>query len=127
MELREELTNYVLDTILKLSCSTTIDHRNYCLRDKRENSKLLEKFKTEKNINKIVDDIISEWIIENETTINNIQNSTFDDEEYDELEIKEVLFRKFINYVGLYEIDNLHSDYDVLFMDNFIKIIDKKN
>jgi hypothetical protein len=189
--MESNLENFIKDTLLILSCSNNIDHRNYNINRETHFSRLKKLAKNnslDNSINIIVKEIIEKKILEltekdngyydeeteesnNENYIieteesNNVEKEAYDEkteEEADNVEKEEPydeeteeepkdddteeesfkkdqhnenedvlydkndeIFNKFIDYVGLYEMYNLHSDDRDTFKHYFIKIISK--
>ena len=110
--MENSLINFIKDALLVLSCSTKLDHRNY-ERGSKKQSRLQKLGKThslDESIRIIVNDVINNKILQL-------------DVDEDEDKNNNVLFTIFIEYVGLYEIFNLHSDDEDKFRERFIEII----
>lgn len=127
-----DLTNYLKNTILTLACCNNIDHRNY---DRKKQFYRLKELAMNNSIDNSIDIIIKE-ILDNEILKNGLDDCDEDNEDdeeesdADEDEMYEKNNNKFINfidYVGLYEIYNLHGDSCDNFKDEFLKIIKKYN
>ncbi len=136
--------NYIRWAVFELACSGNIDHRNYS--ESNGKSKLKKYVKKFASADKAIEQITKE-LVENKTFDEQIQeylkiigktdqtqsalvdcdgdendqDSCCSDEIYD---TKQQLFSEFIDFVGLYEIDNLHGDNRDEFEEKFFQLFD---
>ena len=127
-DIEVELQNFIKNTILTLACCNNIDHRNY---DRKKQFSRLKKLATnnsiDNSINIIVKEILERQILNNKDDDDKEDDDQEDDEQDDDDEKYNCIFTKFIDYIGLKEIHNLHGDSRDIFYFDFIKIIKKHN
>ena len=123
-----ELQNFIKKTILTLACCNNIDHRNY---DRKKKFYRLKELAINNSIDNSIVIIVKE-ILDGDILKDGIDDDKEDDSDSDEdedeiYEKNNSKFNNFIDYVGLYEMYNLHTDNCDNFKDEFVKIIKKHN
>jgi len=114
-----DLQNYIKNTVVSMACCNKLDHRNYDS-VKKPCYRLIEMTR-----NNSFDDAIA--IIVRELLEYDVLNpeEDGDDEEDDDDDADDKIFKNFIDYVGLYEMYNLHGDKRDSFKGDFIKLLKK--
>jgi hypothetical protein len=122
--IKNSLIEFIKDTLLVLSCSTNIDHRNYNYERRLVKRSRLQNLAKTNSLDESIKIIVSEVINNNilQLTESDIE-SDYDSDDDDSYQKNYSLFNKFIRYVGLYEILNLHGDDQDKFQERFITII----
>ena len=120
---------YIRWAVFELACRADIDHRNY------DGSKKESRLKTHRNILNSCDEAIEKTALElltDEQFKNQYSqyceklkaNANDEDEDDDfEYETKPQLFNYVVDFIGLYEIFNLHEDDRDDFQDKFFEMI----
>ncbi len=115
-----KLKEYIRWVLIELSC-------NYCPKSKSridfpQKSRLEKYLKKYNNIEKAIDKATNKLINNNILDIDEY-TQTFIEKDFDYLyDIKITLFDRFIEYIGLCEINNLNVEYYELFMDKFFEM-----
>lgn len=123
-----ELQNFIKKTILTLACCNNLDHRNYDCKKKDYRLKELAKNNSiDNSIIIIVKEILENQILTNQDDEEDENNDDFEENEDEKYDRYNSIFIDFIEYIGLYEIYNLHADSLDIFFDDFMKIIKKYN
>lgn len=140
MVLETSLIMFVKKTIVELACSNNIDHRNY---DRTvHQSKLKElMIKNNYNLDLTIEQIVKESLEDitflkmlkpfqkkitldaepKKNPLNDIEHLDYDED--DLFELKTDVYYRFIEFVGLNELLNLHGDVSDVFQADFIKAI----
>lgn len=122
MNMANDLQNYIKNTVVSMACCNKLDHRNYDS-VKKPCYRLIEMTR-----NNSFDDAIA--IIVRELLEHDVLNPDEDgddeeEEEDDDDDADDKIFKNFIDYVGLYEMYNLHGDKRDSFKGDFINLLKK--
>ena len=112
--------------IIKLACSSHIDHRNYSGNNHDNNNPFMSMVKETGSIDSTIKEF-SKTLFENEEFLNMCEeyknNNNDDDDDDDQFGLEDDITQYFMNHFGLYEYNNLHADEADNFKNEIIKCL----
>lgn len=132
---KNKLIDFIKWCIIQLLCNNNVEHRNYSSGHIKQ-SKFEDIMKTTNNLELTIEQIVNEIIdskliktaseiykVNNELNIETLDDDNSDPDSDDDYEKYDCIFNEVINFIGIWEIFNIHHDNLYEFEDKFMKII----